>query len=1043
MFDYDGVGAPLDDFTVRGAGGAVTDGGTADAGTDAGVPPDAGVPDAGVSDAGTPSGALFYDGFNHTGSLGSSWIIGSGAFTDNGTAAVATASSSYAFWSGLPDRDASVSIAVTAPVGNTYLGVLLRAPTSSPTSDHYAAYVAPDGTVGIARRSSNVYSFLATGPAVASGAHVLSFSATGASPVVLSLRIDGVEVIHTSDSSSSLTGAGRAGMIDYSGSGHPIDDFTVRAGSTLPPDGGTPDAGTPDAGTPDAGTPPDGGTNPIVQENALAGSTGWQLTSAVGVAELGGYLSTDSAIAGDTVIAYVHSRVTATVRWELYRIGWYGGAGGRLIQQGQFTAGPQASCPKDSSTGLVECNWTASFSFAARAEWVSGVYIIKLTRSDGSESSLIFTLRDNRRAAVMVQQSVTTWQAYNEYGGESLYTTQLPLPQEHAVKVSFARPYAQLNGDFDYFEADFVRWLESQGFDLTYVTNLDFSRDSTTPQRAKVFLSIGHDEYWSLAERDGLEQARAAGVSQGYFTADEGLWQIRVEDAPSGKYRRLVCYKDASDPLYPGPQTTVEWRDPPVNRPENALIGVMSDVWIPIEVPFTADVPGHWLFAGTGMAAGDTIAQIEGYETDRRFDNGFTPQGTQRLAGHPLVDVNGTSSDQELTLYTASSGAIILGTGTIEWGWGLYAPGVADARLQRITSNFLGAAGALPATPRTLAVNQNAWARADLTGASSAVSTVAGVPGTHGSTDGAASQATFQRPGGIAVSSDGTIYVTDATASRIRKISNGVVSTLAGSSDGYADGSGSQAKFRGPQGLAIASDGSILVADTGNHCIRRVTTGGVVSTYAGACGAQGEANGSLGSARFNYPEAIAVGPSGAIYVADGRSNAIRKIASGQVSTLAASPNGSRSVFHIPNGLAVGSDETVYVVDSGHRSIKRVSPSGSVSELLFGFPPSAPYQLRSVEGGFADGSLGAALAEPALGIAVVGSSLYFSDSGNDRIRRIDLSTSRVTTFAGTGRARCEDGPGSQAGFEFPQGLAAGQGALYVADSCGAIRRVAIP
>jgi sugar lactone lactonase YvrE len=396
-----------------------------------------------------------------------------------------------------------------------------------------------------------------------------------------------------------------------------------------------------------------------------------------------------------------------------------------------------------------------------------------------------------------------------------------------------------------------------------------------------------------------------------------------------------------------------------------------------------------------------------------------------------------------MTVYAAPSGAIILGTGTIQWGWGLYAPGVADARLQRITTNFLERVGASPATPRTLPVTQNAWSRADLTFASSAVTTLAGVPGTHGSTDGAAAQATFQRPGGIAVASDGTIYVADAAASRIRKISSGVVSTLAGSSAGYAEGTGTQAKFRGPQSLAIATDGSLLVADTGNHCIRRVTTAGVVSTYAGTCGAQGRADGSLSGARFNYPEAIAVGPSGAAYVADGRNNAIRKIASGQVSTLAASPNGSRAVFHIPNGVAVGPDETVYVVDSGHRAIKRVSTSGAVSTVLSGAPPSAPYTLRTGAGGFADGSLSSALAEPALGIAVVGSTLYFSDSGNDRIRRIDLSTSRVTTLAGTGRARCEDGPGAQAGFEYPQGLAAAPGALFVADACGAIRRVALP
>src|SRR5262249_45719816 len=152
---------------------------------------------------------------------------------------------------------------------------------------------------------------------------------------------------------------------------------------------------------------------------------------------------------------------------------------------------------------------------------------------------------------------------------------------------------------------------------------------------------------------------------------------------------------------------TLLWRDPPLNRPENGLLGVMADSWQPVSVPLTIDVPGHWLFAGTGLAAGDSIAQIVGYESDPRFDNGATPPGTVPLAGQPLVDVSGVPNEQELTLYTAASGAIVLATGTIEWGWGLYAPGVADARLQQITRNFLSAAGASAATPRALSVSQN------------------------------------------------------------------------------------------------------------------------------------------------------------------------------------------------------------------------------------------------------------------------------------------------------------------------------------------------
>src|SRR5262249_11314972 len=176
------------------------------------------------------------------------------------------------------------------------------------------------------------------------------------------------------------------------------------------------------------------------------------------------------------------------------------------------------------------------------------------------------------------------------------------------------------------------------------------------------------------------------------------------------------------------------------------------------------------------LDAGAPVAQIVGYEADRTFDNGATPPGTVVLAEHPLVDVLGRASQHDLTIYTAPSGASVLGAGSIEWSWGLSAPGVADARIQRMTSNFFAAASVLPATPQSLSVNQNAWSRANTSGAAQEVVTVAGIPGVHGSTDGAAMSSTFDRPSSVAIGGDGTIYVADAAAHRVRQIRNGVVS---------------------------------------------------------------------------------------------------------------------------------------------------------------------------------------------------------------------------------------------------------------------------
>jgi hypothetical protein len=265
MVDYSGAGQPIDRFAVTttavsnpDAGtpdAGVPDAGTVDAGTpDAGTPDagvDAGVPDAGAPDAGTDAGVLFTDEFNRTGALGSNWTIAGGTWSDNGSAATGTAAQSFAFWIGSPATNDTASITISTPILNTYTGVIVRGTSGSPAANHYAAYVDPTGLVHIARRNASSYTFLADGPAFPSGSHVLSLTATGSNPVVLSVKIDGAQVLSFSDSSSSaLTAAGKAGMVDYNGAGQPIDRFVV----TDPPAGsGGTGGGTPDAGTPDAG----------------------------------------------------------------------------------------------------------------------------------------------------------------------------------------------------------------------------------------------------------------------------------------------------------------------------------------------------------------------------------------------------------------------------------------------------------------------------------------------------------------------------------------------------------------------------------------------------------------------------------------------------------------------------------------------------------------------------------------------------------------------------------------------------------------------
>ena len=190
--------------------------------------PDAGVPDAGVPDAGMngPPPA-FLDDFQRTSGLGSAWTVAHGAFTTNGTGAIGTAPLSYAFWSGAPNPDATVSFAVTAPIKATYVGVIARATLSFPDGNHYAGFIEPDGTLGIARRINSSYTYLAFGPKLGPGSHVIGLTAAGFNPVKLSVSVDGTVVLTAQDSGSAALSSGLAGLFDYKGASQPLEAFTV------------------------------------------------------------------------------------------------------------------------------------------------------------------------------------------------------------------------------------------------------------------------------------------------------------------------------------------------------------------------------------------------------------------------------------------------------------------------------------------------------------------------------------------------------------------------------------------------------------------------------------------------------------------------------------------------------------------------------------------------------------------------------------------------------------------------------------------------
>jgi sugar lactone lactonase YvrE len=305
-----------------------------------------------------------------------------------------------------------------------------------------------------------------------------------------------------------------------------------------------------------------------------------------------------------------------------------------------------------------------------------------------------------------------------------------------------------------------------------------------------------------------------------------------------------------------------------------------------------------------------------------------------------------------------------------------------------------------------------------------------------GSIDGSAREARFFNPGGVASDSTGNVYVTDSGNHTIRKITAaGVVSTFAGmaGSSGSADGSGNAARFTSPYGIAIDSANNLYVADSGNHTIRKITSGGVVSTFAGTAGSSGSEDGSGAAARFNNPHGIAIDSNGHIYVADTANHTIRSIsASGMVTAFAGLANNSGTMdgigtvarFYSPQGLATDSAGNVYVADTGNHAIRIINPNSGVS--IFAGKPGSGDSL--------DGSGIAARFNMPRGIAIDGAgTIYVADSGNNTIRKITAGV--VATFAGTAGVYGDaDGSGAAAEFKSPYSVATDNaGNVYVADT----------
>lgn len=433
--------------------------------------------------------------------------------------------------------------------------------------------------------------------------------------------------------------------------------------------------------------------SPISIENQKAGTADWVITKPARHQEIEGYASATSVNRGEAIHLFVNT-AAPSYRLSIYRMGWYGGLGARQMLGPISRLGQQQPAPyRDQATGLIECRWENPFVLTIPSneqdstDWLSGYYLVKLTAEPtGEESYILFVVRDDQRPSTyLVQSSVTTFQAYNNWGGASLYDYN--SPQGRAVAVSFNRPYAvSSDSDAAYaagagpflrgWEYNMVRWLERSGYDVSYATNLDVHERSDALRSHHAFLVVGHDEYWTWDMRRHVEDARDHGIHVGFFSANTCYWQIRLEPSrlTGERNRTIIAYKErasSGDPVLLDQDSTndhlatTKWRSGPVNQPEASLTGGMYLEGTPImDGDLVIDTPPAWVIQGIEVERGARLPGLLGYEIDGIDES--SPVNTRILTRSPVGHRFAAG-----TIYTASSGAIVFNAGSMQWIWGL------------------------------------------------------------------------------------------------------------------------------------------------------------------------------------------------------------------------------------------------------------------------------------------------------------------------------------------------------------------------------------
>jgi hypothetical protein len=442
-----------------------------------------------------------------------------------------------------------------------------------------------------------------------------------------------------------------------------------------------------------------------VAENSRPGDPRWEIRHLGAPDAIEGYAGAASVLTGESFPLFV-STTARGFRVTAFRLGWYAGDGARQVwRSGPLHGYRQRRAGPAGATSTVRADWDPS-ALVPTDDWPPGAYLLRLDADSGAQRYVPVTVRSARTAGrVVIKNCVATWQAYNTWGGYDLYAGPGSSYAARSLAVSLDRPYDG-NGAamFLTYERNVVKLAERMGLPLAYVTGMDIAADPHLLDGASALISPGHDEYWTPAERAHVTAARDAGVNLAFLGANAMFRRTRLDAGG----RLVICYKTSytEDPLYGKDDALVtsDWREPPVPDPESSLIGTLYEGY-PAVAAYVATAPGCWVFAGTGVPAGERFANLVGVEYDRVNPAYPVPRPIQVLSHSPLV-CQGAASFGDSAYYTHPGGAGVFNTGTMRWVEAIFGdrphgiPASASGFVRQVTMNVLRAFADGPAATR-------------------------------------------------------------------------------------------------------------------------------------------------------------------------------------------------------------------------------------------------------------------------------------------------------------------------------------------------------